>query len=140
MSQTEPTQKTQLGGGVGTATVAPSGARGDAPAAAAHGQVMLPGEVRPHPSVFQYVVIAVVLCVITALKVTVSYSKGTLPRGLIILLLIVFAVIKFGLVALWYMHLRTDRPIYMRFFAFGIVAAIILYTAVLATFHFGKVM
>ena len=42
---------------------------------------------------------------------------------------------KFVLVASWYMHLRTDKPIFRRFFMLGIVAAIMLYMIVLTTFH-----
>jgi cytochrome c oxidase subunit IV len=50
-------------------------------------------------------------------------------------LLLLFAVIKFFLVASWYMHLRTDRPIFRNFFVLGIAAAILLYLIVLSTLH-----
>lgn len=96
---------------------------------------LLPGELRPHPSPFKYVVIAVVLCVVTAAEVAVSYLEGDIPDGLIITLLMIMAVMKFWTVAAWYMHLQTDKPIFRRFFVLGIVAAVILYTIVLATFH-----
>ncbi len=96
---------------------------------------LLPGEVHPHPSPFKYVVIAVILCVVTAAEVAVSYLEGDIPDGLIITLLMVMAVMKFWTVAAWYMHLQTDKPIFRRFFVLGIVAAVILYTIVLATFH-----
>jgi hypothetical protein len=39
------------------------------------------------------------------------------------------------LVASWFMHHRTDLPIFRRFFVIGIVAAIILYLIVLSTLH-----
>ncbi|MBV8951047.1 MAG: cytochrome C oxidase subunit IV family protein [Actinobacteria bacterium] len=97
---------------------------------------LLPGELRPHPTPFQYVMIGVVLVVLTALEVTVSYLEGDIPNGLIILLLLVMMVAKFVLVAAWYMHLRTDRPIYRRFFAVGAAAAIMLFLVVLSTLHF----
>ena len=45
------------------------------------------------------------------------------------------ALIKFVTVASWYMHLRTDRPIFRRFFITGGVGAVVLYTIVLATLH-----
>lgn len=96
---------------------------------------LLPGELRPHPSPFKYVVIAVVLCVVTAAEVAVSYLEGDIPDGLIITLLMIMAIMKFWTVAAWYMHLQTDKPIFRRFFVLGIVAAVILYTIVLATFH-----
>lgn len=96
---------------------------------------LLPGEVHPHPSPFKYVIIAVILCVVTAAEVAVSYLEGDIPDGLIITLLMIMAVMKFWTVAAWYMHLQTDKPIFRRFFVLGIVAAVILYTIVLATFH-----
>jgi len=96
---------------------------------------LLPGEVSPHPSPFRYVMIAVILVVVTALEVAVSYLEDTIPDALIVVLLVVMAVIKFGLVASWYMHLKTDKPIFRRFFVLGIVAACLLYLVVLMTLH-----
>jgi cytochrome c oxidase subunit IV len=96
---------------------------------------LLPGEVRPHPNPAQYVLIAVVLCVITAFEVGLYYLEGDIPDGLLIGLLLASAVVKFFLVASWYMHLRTDQAIFRRFFVIGIVAAVILYLIVLLTLH-----
>lgn len=101
----------------------------------AHGGTLLPGEVRPHPSPLQYVLIAVVLCVITGVEIAVSYTEGDIPDGLIVTLLLGMAIIKFVLVAAWYMHLRTDMLIFRRFFILGIVAAMILFTIVLLSLH-----
>jgi cytochrome c oxidase subunit IV len=111
----------------------PSGA---APPAVAEPQTpMLPGEVRPHPTPQRYVMIAAILVVATAAEVGLYYLEGEVPDGLIIAFLLMFAVIKFALVASWYMHLRTDKPIFRRFFVLGIVAAITLYLIVLTTLH-----
>ena len=96
---------------------------------------MLPGGVRPHPTPFQYGMVRVILVVLTALEVTVSYLEGDIPNGLILLLLLVFMVLKFVLVVAWFMHLKTDRPIFRRLFAFGVAAAIVLYGAALSTLH-----
>jgi cytochrome c oxidase subunit IV len=98
-----------------------------------HAPGLLPGEVRPHPSPLQYVLIAVILCVVTAVEIAVSYTEGDIPDALIVILLLGMAVVKFALVASWYMHLRTDLPIFRNFFVLGLVAAIILYVIVLAT-------
>mgnify|MGYP001220310629 CR=1 FL=1 len=94
---------------------------------------LLPGEVRPHPAPLQYVLIAVVLVAITAVEVSLFYLQGTLPNAAIIPLLLILAILKFGLVASWYMHLRTDRPIFTRFFVLGIVAAVLLFMIVLTS-------
>ncbi len=96
---------------------------------------MLPGEIRPHPQPARYVMIAAVLVVVTAAEVGLFYLQGDIPDGLITVLLLTFALLKFSLVASWYMHLRTDKPIFRRFFVLGIVAAISLYLIVLTTLH-----
>ena len=96
---------------------------------------MLPGEVYSHPSPFQYVMIAVVLCVITGLEIGMYYLTDSIPRGLYVGILLVMAFTKFVTVASWYMHLRTDRPVFRRLFIMGGVGAVLLYTVVLATLH-----
>ncbi len=96
---------------------------------------LLPGEVSPHPSPFKYVMIAVILVVVTAVEIGTSYLEGDIPDGLIVTLLLGMAIVKFGLVAAWYMHLKTDLPIFRRFFVLGIIAAITLYAIVIATLH-----
>ena len=85
---------------------------------------LLPGEVAPHPTPVQYVIVAVVLVVITAVEIAVSYLEGDIPDGLIVVLLLGMAVVKFFLVASWYMHLRTDQPVFRRFFILGAIAAV----------------
>ena len=96
---------------------------------------LLPGELRPHPSPLRYVIIAIVLSVVTAAEVSLYYLEGTIPDAVIIPLLLIFAALKFGIVASWYMHLRTDRPVFRRFFILGASAAVVLYLVVLATLH-----
>jgi cytochrome c oxidase subunit IV len=102
----------------------------------------LPEEDRTHPGPRQYVQIAVVLAVVTLLEVLAFYvERGTLgftiPRLALIFLLIVLMVIKFALVALWFMHLRFDSPIYMRLFLSGLVLAASVFLFVLLMFGAG---
>ena len=47
----------------------------------------------------------------------------------------VFMIVKFAMVASWYMHLQTDKPIFRRFFMVGLAGAVILYLIVLTTLH-----
>ena len=68
----------------------------------------------PHPDPLQYVMVAVVLVVITAVEIAISYLEGDIPDGLIVTLLLAMAVVKFFLVASWFMHLRTDQPVFRR--------------------------
>ena len=94
---------------------------------------MLPGEEHAHPSPFQYVVIAVVLCVITGIEIGAYYLDKSIPDGALTAILVVSAIAKFFIVASWYMHLKTDKPIFRRFFILGITGTMILYTIVLLT-------
>ena len=96
---------------------------------------MLPGEVRPHPTPRQYVLIGLVLVVITATEVAVSYLEGDVSDGIIIAVLLIMAAVKFFLVAAWYMHLRTDLKVFRRMFIVGLVGATIVYAIALATFR-----
>ena len=96
---------------------------------------LLPGELRPHPSPFQYVMIAVILCVITGLEVGMYYIEGDVPKAFYVAVLLTMALTKFVTVVSWYMHLRTDRPIFRRFFIVGATGAVVLYMIVLATLH-----
>lgn len=86
-----------------------------------------------HPSPQEYVRIGIILAVVTGLEVGVYYV-GSL-RDLMIPLLFLFALIKFSLVALWFMHLRFDSPVYSRFFLIGIAGAVTLYLFVLMMFR-----
>jgi cytochrome c oxidase subunit IV len=105
------------------------------PARAEPQQVLLPGEIRPHPQPAKYVMIAAILVVATAAEVGLYYLEGEIADGLLVLFLLMFAVTKFFLVASWYMHLRTDKPIFRNFFVLGLAAAISLYLVVLTTLH-----
>lgn len=86
-----------------------------------------------HPGPAEYIKIAVILAVATALEVALYYLEF-LPDGLIVGLLMFFMVVKFALVVLWFMHLRFDNVLFRRLFVTGIVLAIAVYTVVLLTF------
>lgn len=96
---------------------------------------LLPGELRPHPSPFQYVMIAVILCVITGLEVGMYYVEGDVPKAFYVTTLLTMALIKFVTVVSFYMHLRTDRLIFRRFFITGAIGAVVLFTIILSTLH-----
>jgi cytochrome c oxidase subunit IV len=86
-----------------------------------------------HPSPKEYVRIAIVLGVVTAMEVGIYYAQ--ISRALLIPALLIFAGIKFVLVVLWYMHLRFDSRTYARFFMIGLAGAVTLYLVVLLTFR-----
>ena len=87
---------------------------------------------RPHPKPRDYWIIAVILAVITAAEVAVSYADFL--DAAVAPLLLVMAAAKFLIVIGWYMHLRFDAPIYRKLFYIGVVAAPLLFGAVLFSF------
>lgn len=90
--------------------------------------------IQHHPGPREYIFIAVVLVVITAIEVAASYLDGDINSNLLIFLLASMAAIKFFLVASWYMHMKQDKPFFRRVFVVGIVGASIVYSVALATF------
>jgi cytochrome c oxidase subunit 4 len=87
---------------------------------------------RPHPRPRDYWKIAVVLAVITAAEVAVTYLDGL--GAVVAPLLIAMAVAKFWLVVAFFMHLRFEAPIYRNLFLIGVIATPILFGVVLFTF------
>ena len=89
-----------------------------------------------HPSDWQYVKIALILGAITAVEVF-TYFESVLDWGnFLIPSLMLMMVVKFWLVANWFMHLKFDRPIFNRMFLTGIVLAVAVYVATLSAFEF----
>jgi cytochrome c oxidase subunit 4 len=86
-----------------------------------------------HPDAKQYVLIAVVLVIVTALEIATSYLN-TGHTNWIIIALGAMAIVKFVLVTGWYMHMKTDHPLFRRFFIVGIVLACLVYGIVFAVF------
>lgn len=68
-----------------------------------------------------YLAVFGALAVLTALEVGATYLP--LPR---IAILLPIALIKASLVAMYFMHLKTDHHIYRYFFFFGILMGFIL--------------
>jgi cytochrome c oxidase subunit 4 len=96
---------------------------------------LLPGEIDSHPTPFKYVMIFLILVVVTAVEIATSYLEGSITSGLIVAMLLFWAIVKFALVASYFMHLKTDQPIFRRFFVLGICAAVVLYSIVLTSLH-----
>jgi cytochrome c oxidase subunit 4 len=82
-----------------------------------------------HPSPVKYVGIAILLAVITALEVGMYYID--MPEWLLVAFLMVLAILKFTMVAAFFMHLKFDSPMLRRLFITGLILAAAVYTAVL---------
>jgi len=82
----------------------------------------------------QYIVIALILAVLTALEVA-STEVGGLGSFLVPALLIMMAV-KFFIVVSYFMHLKFDNRLFGAMFYLGLIGAVVLYSVMLTTFHF----
>jgi cytochrome c oxidase subunit IV len=86
-----------------------------------------------HPSDMTYVGIAFLLAAFTAIEVGIYYLH---PSTWTALSLILFMILKFGVVVAYFMHLRFDSPVLRRLFIGGLTLAVVVYTIVLFMFGF----
>ncbi|MCA1692303.1 MAG: cytochrome C oxidase subunit IV family protein [Actinobacteria bacterium] len=77
--------------------------------------------------------VALVLAAITLGEVAVYYVESL--EGLLVPILIAMSVVKFGLVVLWFMHLRFDSRLFRRLFLTGIFLALFCYMIFLTSLH-----
>ena len=92
------------------------------------------GQEHAHPTPGTYAKVAAILCIVTAVEVWVFYVD-TLKFALVPILVVLSAV-KFSLVAMFYMHLKFDHPVYTRLLGAGILLAFAVFLALLALFTF----
>lgn len=85
-----------------------------------------------HPSAATYTKIAVTLVILTALEVAVYYVESI--RHYLVPILLILMVIKFALVAMFYMHLKQDSKFFSGLFVFPIIIAITIILALIALF------
>ena len=89
-----------------------------------------------HPSDWAYVKIALALAVVTAIEVF-TYFRSVLDWGAFLVpSLMVMMVVKFYLVATWFMHLRFDSKLFGRMFTSGLILAVGVYVVTLTVFEF----
>lgn len=93
------------------------------------------GEEHEHPSDGKYFQIAIILAVLTAIEVVLSYTEDKVGAHPTTVLLLGFAAVKFYIVVMWFMHLKFDHPWFRRLFVAGLVLAGFCYVAYLSTLH-----
>jgi len=89
-----------------------------------------------HPSDWAYVKIALILAGLTALEVFTYFESVVDWGAALVPSLIVMMIVKFYLVATWFMHLRFDSKLFGRMFSTGLVLAVGVYVITLAAFEF----
>lgn len=91
------------------------------------------------PTDKQYFTIFWILVVLTALEVSTYWWEdwfGESAHKVAVPLLFVLMIIKFFLVALFFMHLKFDNPMLRRIFYFGAVIALAVYLGALSSMNF----
>jgi cytochrome c oxidase subunit 4 len=91
-------------------------------------------EPHAHPSEKQYVKVAIILAVLTAIEVAIFYISGL--KGVLRPLLGVLMLAKFMYVAGYFMHLKFDSKIFRGLFVVGIILALAVFAVALWTFTF----
>jgi cytochrome c oxidase subunit IV len=87
---------------------------------------------RPHPPIMQYVLIAAILAIITAIEVATYYIDAI--HGALVYILIVLSVLKFVIVVSYYMHLKFDNRLLTWIFGLGMLAGGSVVMALIALF------
>ena len=87
-----------------------------------------------HPTDNTYIKIAVILAVITALEVAIFYIDG-IPDMVFFTILICMSIVKFAIVAMYYMHLKFDESIFVWLFGGGILLASGVIIALMVLFN-----
>ena len=89
-----------------------------------------------HPSDRQYVKVAVILGILTAIEVFTYFdSVHRMSAAAMYALLTVLMILKFIYVVAWFMHLKFDSPIFKHIFVTGILLALGVYLVMLTAFR-----
>ena len=87
-----------------------------------------------HPSVGIYLIVALFLCVLTAMEITVFYVPAL--KAVIVPVLLILAAAKFALIAMFFMHLRYDSWTLSGMFLFPLIIATVMLVAMLMLFAY----
>ena len=97
------------------------------PAAESH-----PAQEHAHPGAREYLAIATVLTVLTAVEVAVFYIPAMKP--MLVPTLLTLSAIKFSLVAMFYMHLKFDHRLFSWLFVVPMIVIAVIVLALLKLF------
>jgi len=90
-----------------------------------------------HPQAGTYIVVAIILTILTIFEIGVFYAPFF--QLLLVPLLIILAILKFILVAAFYMHLHFDSRVFSALFIFPLgLATLIVLSLMLLFFYLGE--
>ncbi|MGH7906858.1 MAG: cytochrome C oxidase subunit IV family protein [Candidatus Binataceae bacterium] len=87
-----------------------------------------------HPGPVTYIVVALILTALTAMEITVFYVPQLQP--VLVPLLIVLAICKFVLVAMFYMHLHYDSHVFSALFIAPLWVALLIVVTLMLLFYY----
>ncbi|MEM9714152.1 MAG: cytochrome C oxidase subunit IV family protein, partial [Actinomycetota bacterium] len=85
-----------------------------------------------HLSDWEYIKIGIWLAILTAIEVALFYFP---PGGAEVPALLILMVVKFAIVAAYFMHLKGDKPVLTQVFVGGLLLAVAVYFAVFFAFE-----
>lgn len=98
------------------------------------GEHPVAGHEEHHPGPGVYIGIGLILFVLTVIEVAVVYLDALAP--VLLPILMVLMIIKFALVALFFMHLKYDNRLFATLFTAPLLIAVSLTLALLALFGY----
>lgn len=87
-----------------------------------------------HPSDLKYVKIALILAALTLIEV-LTYTFD-MTGGALLAVLFPLMIIKFAIVAGYFMHLKFDSKLFTTMFVAGLAFAVVVYCVMLTAFRF----
>jgi cytochrome c oxidase subunit 4 len=91
-------------------------------------------EAHDHPSDLKYIKIAIILAVLTAIEIV--FYEAEVGAGLLKAIILPIMVVKFAIVAGYFMHLKFDSKMFTTVFVAGIAFAVVVYAVMLSAFRF----
>lgn len=85
-----------------------------------------------HPGAKQYLGIAVILTVVTAIEVAIFYIPQL--HGVLVPALLILSTLKFALVVMFYMHLKFDHKLFSWLFMSPLILAVAVILALMKLF------
>jgi cytochrome c oxidase subunit 4 len=90
-----------------------------------------------HPGEGQYIRIAIILSIITAVEVAIYYIEAL--ESVLVPILVVLSTVKFLMVVGYFMHLKFDDKRLAWIFAGGMILALSIYIGTWAMMHFQQI-
>jgi cytochrome c oxidase subunit 4 len=87
-----------------------------------------------HPTGNQYLKIAIILTIITAIEVWAYYIPALVESRFFNPALILMSALKFGIVVLYYMHIKFDHALFRLLFTASLILALCTGTALMYLF------